>query len=239
MTVASMRLFGISDLHLGFKVDKPMSIFGSGWERHHEKIEASWREQVGPGDVVLLPGDLSWAKREEEALDDLAWLGSLPGRKVLVKGNHDYWWRKSRAKMRRLLPAGVFPIKRNAVRLEDVVFIGVRGCDLVPLYGKTQEETAAEIAREILDLEASILDAEQLRPGARRVVALCHYPPFPIGAQSSVFTERLEKAGADLCVYGHLHEPAEWRATFQGVSRGVRYRLVSCDSVDFHVVALD
>jgi predicted phosphohydrolase len=233
-----MRLFGVSDLHLGFRVLKPMSIFGAGWERHHEKIEASWRAQVRDLDVVLVPGDLSWAKLEEEARDDLAWFGALPGEKVIVKGNHDYWWKKTRAKLKRLLPPSVHPIKRNAVRIGDALFVGARGCDLLPLHGKTQEETNAEIARETSDLEASIADAEKLRGGARRVVALFHYPPFKLGESASLFTERIEEAGADLCVYGHLHEPGEWAVTYQGTARGVTYRLLSCDSLGFRVIPL-
>ncbi|MBI1850633.1 MAG: metallophosphoesterase [Planctomycetes bacterium] len=234
-----MRLFGISDLHLGFRVDKPMSIFGAGWERHHEKIEASWRSQVGFDDLVLVPGDLSWAMREEEARPDLDWLGALPGQKVIVKGNHDYWWPKSRAKLAKLLPPGVHPIKRNAVRVHDVLCIGARGCDFVPLHGRTAEQVTFEIARETSDLEASIVDGQRLRAGAARVVALFHYPPFELGKNSSAFTDAIAAAGATLCVYGHLHESPEWKATFQGEAGGVRYRLLSCDALDFRVVPLD
>ncbi len=233
-----MRLFGISDLHLGFSVDKPMSIFGANWERHHEKIEAGWRAMVAPEDLVLVPGDLSWAMGEEEARADLAWLGALPGTKVLVKGNHDYWWPKTRAKMDRLLPSSVRTIKRNSVRVGDILCVGARGCDLVPLHGKTEEHTRIATEREASDLDASISDAARLRPGSTRTVALLHYPPFPLGERTSLFTERIEKAGASLCVYGHLHEPPEWAATFQGVSRGVTYRLLSCDALDFRVIPL-
>jgi uncharacterized protein len=234
-----MRLFGISDLHLGFRVDKPMSIFGAGWERHFEKIEASWRAQVGPDDLVLVPGDLSWAMHEDEARADLDWFGALPGQKVIVKGNHDYWWPKSRTKLARLLPPSVHPIKKNAVRIGNVVCFGVRGCDLVPLFGKTPEQNAVEIERETSELEASIADAERLRAGAARVIALFHYPPFVLGERTSPFTEKIAAAGATLCVYGHLHERSEWSATFQGEANGVRYRLLSCDSLDFRVVPLD
>ena len=113
------------------------------------------------------------------------------------------------------------------------------GCDFVPLHGRTAEQVTAEIARETSDLEASIGDGERLRVGAARVVALFHYPPFALGKNSSAFTDAIAGAGATLCVYGHLHESPEWKATFQGEAGGVRYRLLSCDALDFRVVPLD
>lgn len=233
-----MRLFAISDLHLAHEVDKPMTKFGPHWADHVARVEASWRGKVGGDDVVLVPGDLSWGMTETDSRIDREWFGSLPGTKVVVKGNHDYWWPKSRARLATALGPTVLPLKRNAARIESVGFIGVRGCDLVPLRGKTPEAADKEIERELADLDASIADLRSHGSGISRVIALCHYPPFEMGRDSSPFTERIEAAGADLCVYGHLHDADEWRATFQGTRNGVAYRLVSCDAIGFEVLAL-
>lgn len=233
-----MKLFAISDLHLGHEVEKPMTKFGPHWADHVARVEATWRARVESGDVVLVPGDLSWGMTESDSRVDLAWFAALPGTKVIVKGNHDYWWPKSRARLAALLGPSVLPLKRNAASVGGVGFVGVRGCDLVPLRGKSLEETEREIAREIGDLDASIADLRKNHPGCGRIVALCHYPPFPLAGDASPFTERIESAGADLCVYGHLHDAAEWRTTFQGTRNGVRYRLVSCDATGFDLVAL-
>src|SRR5262249_28656853 len=135
------RLFAISDLHLGFQVEKPMTKFGPHWADHAARIEESWRSKVGAGDVVLVPGDLSWGMTEDDSRLDREWFGALPGTKVIVKGNHDYWWPKSRARLAAALGLSVLPLKRNATRIGDAGFIGVRGCDLVPLHGKTAEQT--------------------------------------------------------------------------------------------------
>ncbi len=233
-----MSLFAIGDLHLSFRSDKPMTKFGDHWADHAARIAESWRALVGPGDVVLVPGDLSWGMTAAESSEDLEWFAALPGQKVIVKGNHDYWWPKSRARLAAALGPSVHPLKRNAARIGDVAFIGVRGTDLVPLHGKSQAETDAAIARELADLDASIEDLRARFPDAPRVVALSHYPPFDLGGNSSPFTDRIESAGADLCVYGHLHEAAEWSATFQGERNGVEYRLVACDAIGFELLHL-
>jgi predicted phosphohydrolase len=233
-----MKIFAISDLHLGHEVEKPMTKFGPHWADHVARVEASWRGKVGPDDVVLVPGDLSWGMTEEDSRADRAFFAALPGTKVIVKGNHDYWWPKSRARLEKALGETVLPLKRNAARKGDVGFVGVRGCDLLPLRGKPPEDSAKEIARELADLDASIADLRARFAGCRRVIALCHYPPFELGQNASALTEKIEASGADLCVYGHLHDEAEWRATFQGTRNGVAYRLVACDAIGFDVVAL-
>jgi len=233
-----MKLFGIADLHLGFEVDKPMTKFGPHWADHAARVEAAWRRLVGPGDVVLVPGDLSWGMTEEDSKADRAWFAALPGTKVVVKGNHDYWWPKSRARLEAALGPTVRPLKRNAARVGDVAFVGVRGCDLVPLREKTEADVAKEVARELADLDASIADYRARFAPAPRVVALCHYPPFALGSSASAFTERVEAAGADLCVYGHLHDAEEWRATFQGARNGVTYRLLAADAIGFEPIPL-
>src|SRR5262249_47822628 len=112
-----MAVFAISDLHLGFAVDKPMDRFGPQWAGHPEKIERAWRERVAEGDTVLVCGDTSWALKLDDAAPDLAFVGRLPGRKLLIRGNHDYWW-GSLAKVRRSLPPGVDLLQNDARQIE-------------------------------------------------------------------------------------------------------------------------
>ena len=121
-----MRLFAIADLHLPGGANKPMDVFGKHWEGHFEKICDSWRENVSGEDIVLLPGDLSWAMQLEEAMGDLARIGTLPGRKVLLRGNHDYWW-GSIGKLRERLPGGMYAIQNDAVALDGLTVAGSRG----------------------------------------------------------------------------------------------------------------
>ena len=228
-----MKIWAIGDLHLGFSTGKWMDKFGEHWKEHHLKVEASWRERIVPGDIVLLPGDFSWAMKADEARQDFAWLAQLPGRKVLIKGNHDYWWPPSHARMRDLLPDGTYALKRKALILDGVPFIGVRGGDFPSDDDPERAKTQANLESEMKELELSIQHLATLGEHRHPMIALCHYPPFPPGKAESVVTRRIEEAGARFCVYGHLHTQADWEKSFQGDLRGVNYRLVACDFLDF------
>jgi hypothetical protein len=228
-----VRIWAIADLHLGFSTGKWMDRFGSHWEGHHLKVEASWKERVAPGDLVLLPGDFSWALKPEDAQIDFSWLAALPGRKVLIKGNHDYWWPKSGARMQELLPPGTYAMKRKALLIDGVPLIGVRGADFVPPDSPDLPAAQAALARERKEFELSIAHLGTLGPGRCPPIALFHHPPFPPESAESFFTRMIEESGARICVYGHLHTQADWDRTFQGESRGVTYRLVACDYLNF------
>ncbi len=233
-----MRIFGISDLHLSLGVDKPMDVFGGHWENHHLKIEQAWRERITSEDIVLCPGDTSWGMRPTEAALDLAWLSELPGQKILVKGNHDFWWPGTRKKLRELLPDSIHTLKKNALVLGGVGFIGVRGSDIRRPPDTSAEEHRASIEREITEFRTSILDLRQNHSGYERIIALFHYPPFEMDESPSVYSGMVEASGAELCVYGHLHTP-EWCARgFEGMHNGVEYRLLSCDHLEFVPVLL-
>jgi predicted phosphohydrolase len=228
-----VRIWAIADLHLGFSTGKWMDRFGAHWQDHHRKVEASWRERVEPRDIVLHPGDFSWAMKPEEAERDFAWLAGLPGRKVLIKGNHDYWWPKSGARMEALLPPGTFAMKRKALVIDGIPFIGVRGADFAPPEAVQEAESRKDLEREEKELQLSISHLATLPRSAHPPIALFHYPPFPPGSSESPFTRMIEEAGARICVYGHLHTQADWERAFQGDARGVVYRLVSCDYLNF------
>ena len=216
-----------------------MDVFGDHWKDHPEKIAAAWRELVAEGDIVLVPGDFSWAMRIEEVAIELEWLAGLPGRKVMIKGNHDYWWPSSRKKLRDILPEGVYAIKKTSLVLDGLPIIGVRGCDFVPRDPEAVLAAESNLHRERREFALSIESLAQQGPLGRAPIALFHYPPFPLWTHESVFTRMAEEAGCDHALYGHLHTAPEWKRVFQGERNGVRYHLVSCDALDFRPILID
>lgn len=229
----AMKIWAISDLHLGFSTRKWMDIFGEHWKDHHVQVETAWRASVAEEDIVLVPGDLSWAMKPSEVAQDLAWFGSLPGSKVLVKGNHDYWWPSSQKKLRELLPPRVYAIKKRAVLLGGVPIIGVRGPDFQLKDGEDPGVLQERLVRERRELLQSIEDLPPPETWKCRPLCLFHYPPFPLSSSESAFTRILEDVGCEHCVFGHLHTSADQARVFQGEQRGVRYYLVSCDYLGF------
>lgn len=234
-----MKIWAIADLHLGFSTGKWMDIFGDHWQDHHVKVEAAWRERVSGDDLVLLPGDFSWAMKLSEVRQDFDWLAALPGKKVLIKGNHDYWWSGSHAKVQSALPADVWAIKKRAVVVDGVPIFGVRGADFCIRENQTPEDVEKRLVRERRELLASLDHLHTLYQGDRSPIAMFHYPPYPMHARQSAFTRILEDAGCRLCIFGHLHSSPEWERVFQGEERGIDYRLVSCDALGFEPVLLE
>jgi predicted phosphohydrolase len=234
-----MNIWAIGDLHLGFSTGKWMDIFGPRWEGHHLKVEAAWRDAVRPEDLVLMPGDFSWAMKPDQVAIDFRWLATLPGKKVLIKGNHDYWWPGSHAKLEALLPSNTTAIKKKAAVIDGIPIVGVRGADFAIREGETPPDVERKLVRERNEFLQSIDDLARVYEGDRPPIALFHYPPYPMGGSESMFTRILEDIGAKLCVFGHLHTPEEWQRVFQGESRGVTYRLVSCDSLEFRPLLVD
>ena len=221
-----MKIFAISDLHLSLGSEKPMDIFGSNWDRHWEKIEQDWQSRVGAEDLVLLPGDHSWGLKLEEALPDLQFIGGLPGRKILLKGNHDLWW-QSRRKVEAVLPEGMTILQNDAAGFDGYSICGSRGW-LNP--GDEQFSSADEkiYNRELIRLEMSLKQA----PYPDRIIAMVHYPPVNRRGEGSGFSDLLEQYGVRSCLYGHIHGQGLAQA-FEGTLRGVRYQLVSADHLDF------
>lgn len=225
-----MNLFAIGDLHLPGGQEKPMEVFGPQWERHFSRISESWREKVGPEDAVLIPGDISWAMTLEEALPDLEAVGRLPGKKVLIRGNHDYWW-GGIGRIRSALPEGMYALQQDALDLGALVVCGTRGW-LVPTEETPLSAHDEKIyVRELQRLDLALAAAARIAEG-RPTAVMLHYPPLYQGTPESGFTERLERAGVRVCVYGHLHGKGI-QSGFTGERGGVRYELTSCDSQDF------
>ena len=227
-----MDIYAIGDLHLQGGADKPMNVFGPQWEGHFDRIRRDWRDKVRQDDVVLLPGDISWAMQTEDAMEDLRSIGELPGRKILLRGNHDYWW-CGISRLRDLLPEGMYAVQNDAMRLEDTAFCGTRGWTLPGPNCAPEDEKIYR--RELLRMEMSLDRAMKL--GAARLVVLCHYPPLGEGAAETPLSALLEKYPVDDVVYGHLHGPS-LRSAVNCVYRGIRYHCVSCDGLDFQLYQL-
>ena len=226
-----MAVFAISDLHLPAR-QKPMDIFGPHWENHFERIAADWRARVTEADIVLLPGDLTWAMHLEEALEDLGRVGELPGRKLILRGNHDYWW-SSIGRVRRALPEGMYAIQNDVLQLDGMLFAGSRGW-IIPMGDNADENDVRIYNRERLRLEMSLKAARRMDANAP-LIAMMHYPPLM--DQVAGFSDILEAYGVCDCVYGHLHG-AGLNGAVRGIRGSVRYHQVSCDGLGFRLYTL-
>lgn len=225
-----MNIFAIGDLHLSFdeNIEKPMDIFGPRWENHHERLKARWEETVAESDLVLIPGDISWGLKPEEALADLKWIHGLPGRKVITKGNHDLWW-TSITKLNKLYEDMTFLQNRSFDAGDGVFICGSRGW-ICPGTDGFDAHDRKIYERELLRLAFSLKEAKSR--DAKTIIAALHYPPTNDKMQGSSFTQLLEEYGVKTCVYGHLHGRDAFKNGLQGVLNGVEYRLVSLDYLE-------
>ncbi len=210
-----------------------MDVFGPLWLDHAARLAASWDAAVGAGDVVLVAGDISWARRLSEALPDLAYLAARPGRlKVLLRGNHDSWW-TSPGKVRAELPDSLAIIQNDALRLpEGVVLCGARGWNPPGTPFSDPEADAPIFRRDLARLDLSLTRAADLRRPGDVVVAVLHYPPVGPGGGTSEVLDRLNAAGVSVAVYGHLHgEDHAWAP--RGRFGAVDVHFVAADYLDF------
>ncbi len=196
-----MRVFAIADPHLSRAAPKPMDVFGEGWAGHPELFFRRWRETVSDGDLVLVPGDISWAMSLEDALLDLQDLAALPGDKVILRGNHDYWW-PAVGKLRAALPAGMFALQNDALKCGSVVVAGTRGWTSPGAFDFAEKDEKI-YARETERLKLSLKAAGKL--SGEKFVVMLHYPPTNARLEPSPLTELLRHAAPDAVVYGHVH----------------------------------
>ncbi len=228
-----MALYAIGDTHLSLGTDKPMDVFGGAWTGYVDKLRRSFEETVGPEDTVVLCGDLSWGMSLEQARPDFAFLNDLPGaRKLLLKGNHDYWWTTA-AKMTRFFQENGFTtlelLHNNCHCYGETALCGTRGW----FYEEERGEHSAKVFhRELIRLEASLKAA-----GEREKLCFLHYPPLYQGYQCREILDLLEQYHVRQCCYGHLHGPSH-RLAVTGEENGVEFRLVSADYVGFRPVRL-
>lgn len=244
-----MNVWAIADLHLSFGVEgKSMEVFGERWHNHEAKVKDNWERCVSQEDLVLIPGDISWAIKFDEALVDLMWIHELPGTKVMIRGNHDYWW-GSLSKMRAILPPSIHVIQNDAFSWEGLGIAGSRLWDSQEYHfdvcveyaenpvspGPPKEPTEEDLykqekifVRELSRLEASL---KALDPNAKRRIVMTHYPPISHILDDSRASRLLEKYEVEVCVFGHVHSVRRDMELF-GTKNGVAYRLCACDYVD-------
>lgn len=228
-----MSIYALGDPHLSFTTDKPMNIFGEKWDNHADKIRDSWLGTVTADDWVLIPGDISWAMTLEEAAADLDFLGQLPGKKVVIRGNHDYWW-SSLTKVRSILPDRMYALQNDSLQIGEIAICGTRGWECPGSFQFTEhDQTVYE--REVWRLELSLQSAD--KHAAERWVML-HYPPTNEKHQVSGFIEVMKRYGVSRCIYGHLHGQAGHRNALEGEFEGIRFNLTSCDYIDFKPIQL-
>lgn len=242
-----MAVWALADLHLAFGVpDKKMDAFGEPWIDYTDKIQKQWLAHIKPDDLVLLAGDISWAMRLEDAAVDLNWIHQLPGTKVMIRGNHDYWW-TSLSKVEKILPPSMHIIQNNVFNWKEYTIGGTRLWDSDFSFNDyieykenprakqmsetpmTFEENDRIYMRELGRLELSL---KNLNKDAAVRIAMTHYPPISADLEISAASMILERYKIHTCVFGHLHNLKKDLKLF-GNRRGVQYILTSCDYLDF------
>jgi predicted phosphohydrolase len=232
-----MSLYAISDLHLALGIDKPMDVFGGRWENYMEKLKSNWESTIGENDHVIIPGDISWATYLDNVFQDFDFIEKLPGKKIISKGNHDYWWTTT-SKLNKYLMDKQFKtiafLHNNAFFIEDVLICGTRGwkCPGDEDFKKDDEKI---YKREVDRLELSIKAAMQL--GNYPKLVFLHYPPVTLKAPSSGFIDVMKKYDIKNCFYGHLHGEGI-KGAVEGNIEGVDIKLISADYLNFKPVLI-
>ncbi len=228
-----MKIYAISDLHLSISTPKPMDIFGEIWENYTEEIAKDWNEKVTDEDIVLLAGDFSWAMYLEDAVKDYDYLYKLKGTKVMIRGNHDYWWQSISA-VRKSSKPEIYFLQNDSVKFGNVIVCGTRGWT-VPERNRMQSDEDLKIyKRELIRLELALQSAVKRRQEGDILIVMIHYPPFNSTLDDSDFTNLMEKYGANICVFGHLHGK-KTRSVMEYNKKGIQYYLTSCDKLENHL----
>jgi predicted phosphohydrolase len=225
-----MRVFAIGDLHLAGGTGKTMDRFGEHWHNHDRKIFEAWERTVSNDDLVLIVGDTSWAMRLEEALPDLERIGQMPGLKLLVKGNHDYWW-ESRSKMSRVLHPSISILHASSVIVNRIAVVGTRGW-VCPNDSHFEDADAKIYEREVGRLRAALGTLRGHDGEFDALIVALHYPPTNAEHQPSGFIELIDEYEAGACVYGHLHGN-DITTALTGLREKTEYYLVSADAAEF------
>ena len=232
-----MSIYVIGDLHLYFSIDKPMNIFGYNWENHAEKIKYNWIKKVKETDTVLIPGDFSWATYLEDTYKDFEFLNSLPGRKILLKGNHDYWW-TTLNKMNNYIKNSGFEnidfLYNNSYLIENKIITGTRGW-----ISNLNNENIKILKREDERLKLSIKNGIEKFGNDKEIIVLIHYPPFiKENVEKIDFVKTMKEFNVSKCFYGHLHSDSH-REAIEGKIENIEFKLVSSDYINFDLLKID
>lgn len=228
------RIWAIADTHLSFAKPKDMARFGGEWVDHEATIAAHWRERIATQDIVLLPGDVSWAQQTSRIWADLMWLQQLPGRKVLLRGNHDHWWKSIDSVRKIVEPMGFYALEGDSITMDGVVICGAMGhvAPHDPYYKEDPKKDRYH--RELDRLERALQHGTEARTNGDASVRLpmilmTHYPPFTSDGQRTAYVDLISRYQPTLCIYGHLHHRKEWEIACNGTFEGVTYQLVASD----------
>lgn len=228
-----MSIYAISDLHLSYNTDKPMDIFG--WKDYESKIKENWNSKVKENDLVILGGDFSWSMDLEDTYKDFEFIHNLPGKKILIKGNHDYWW-GTLTKMKKYINEIGFNdinfLYNNSYEFEGKLICGTRGWN----FSDLQEEDEKIYNREIQRLRLSLEDAVKKYGNEKEIIVCLHYPPLKTN-EISDFVRVMEKYNVTKCIYGHLHGPAHKFIVEKNIDN-IQYIMTSCDYTNFDLVKL-
>ncbi len=234
-----MSIFVIGDLHLSFNQNKPMDIFGENWIGHEEKIKQDWIKKVKENDLVIIPGDFSWETYLENTELDFNFLNRLPGKKLLLKGNHDYWW-TTLTNMKKFLKEKNFTninfLYNNSYEYEDKIICGTRGWSIAD-----HEADKKLINRELIRLEISLKNGIELYGNQKEIIVFMHYPPITkstiLSNQEADFVNLMKKYNVKRCYYAHLHG-VSINDAIEGNIEGIEFKLVSADGLDFKLLQI-
>ncbi len=230
-----MSIYTIGDLHLSFNKNKPMSIFGENWEKHEDKIKKNWEEKIRENDYIIIPGDFSWATYLEEAYEDFKYLNELPGNKILLKGNHDYWW-TTVTKMKEYLKCNNFNtidfLHNNSYLIEEKIIVGTRGWNLLDA-----ENNSKMINRENNRLKLSIQNGINEYGKDKEILLFMHYPPVTINNMNSEFVKTMKQYNIKQCYYAHLHGNSH-KDAIEGEQNGINFKLISADYLKFDLLKI-
>ncbi len=235
-----MALFAISDLHLAIGMDKPMDIFGLHWENHVRQIEQAWNTLISADDTVVIPGDISWGMTLDQAMPDFEFLDRLPGKKIILKGNHDYWW-SSVTKIERFFEEkklwSIRLLKNNCFRVDDSILLcGTRGW-ILPCENSFRQSDEIIFKRELGRLNTSLTQARTLQAPEDQIIVALHYPPLLPTCLETEFTRMMEEFQVKRCLFGHIHGNGKERA-YEGERNGVFYQNISADKLAFKPLRL-
>lgn len=233
-----MAVFVIADLHLDTKSNqKSMEVFGNRWNGYVNKIQKNWKKIVADSDTVILPGDISWALNLDAAIDDLRWIDALPGRKILMKGNHDFWW-STASKMQKFFCENCINtidiLNNNALEVENYILAGSRGW----FTDRSMQNTSGDvdyakiINREVIRLKMSLDAAKKLREISKKeILVFLHFPPVWGDFRCEEILALLKEYEIKRCYFGHIHSCYNVPSAFE--EDGVRFQLISADYLDF------
>lgn len=231
-----MSVYAISDLHLSFGVDKPMNVFGEKWDNYENNIKLNWIKKVKAEDTVIIPGDISWGLTLKETVNDFKYINELPGKKIILRGNHDYYF-STVTKLKKFFDENNFDtidiLRNNAFEVENYIICGTRG------WGKTENTDKnldkKIIAREEIRLKLSLEEAKKINEvfdKQKDIVVAMHFPPF-IGK----FCDIMKEYDVKKCIYGHLHGYGQFMIK-EGIIDGIDYKMVSCDYTKFDLIEI-